>query len=34
MQANRPDPQQQAQAENVLTGALRQLFALSEATPT
>ncbi len=26
-------PQQQAQAENVLTGALRQLFALSEAYP-
>jgi len=26
-------PEQQAQAENVLTGALRQLFALSEAYP-
>ena len=26
-------PQQQAQAENVLTGALRQLFALAEAYP-
>ena len=26
-------PQQQAQAENILTGALRQLFALSEAYP-
>jgi LemA protein len=26
-------PEQQAQAENILTGALRQLFALSEAYP-
>src|SRR6476620_12226994 len=26
-------PQQEAQADNVLTGALRQLFALSEAYP-
>lgn len=28
-----PDVQQQAQAENMLTGMLRQLFALSEAYP-
>jgi LemA protein len=28
-----PSPAQQAQAENVLTGALRQLFALSESYP-
>ncbi|HEX5616725.1 MAG TPA: LemA family protein [Acidimicrobiia bacterium] len=30
---NAQGPQQQAQAENVLTGALRQLFALAEAYP-
>ncbi|MCS7223992.1 MAG: LemA family protein [Armatimonadetes bacterium] len=28
-----PDPQQRIQAENMLTGALRQLFALAEAYP-
>ena len=33
MQARARGPAQQAQAENVLTGALRQLFALSEAYP-
>jgi LemA protein len=33
MQAQQAGPAQQAQAENVLTGALRQLFALSENYP-
>jgi LemA protein len=33
VQAQGQGPQQQAQAENVLTGALRQLFALAEAYP-
>ena len=33
IQAKGAGPEQQAQAENVLTGALRQLFALSEAYP-
>jgi LemA protein len=33
VQAQQAGPEQQAQAENVLTGALRQLFALSEAYP-
>lgn len=33
VQAQQSGPAQQAQAENVLTGALRQLFALSEAYP-
>jgi len=33
IQAKDAGPEQQAQAENVLTGALRQLFALSEAYP-
>ena len=33
VQAQQAGPAQQAQAENVLTGALRQLFALSEAYP-
>jgi LemA protein len=33
VQQQQAGPQQQAQAENVLTGALRQLFALSEAYP-
>jgi LemA protein len=33
IQAQSGGPEQQAQAENVLTGALRQLFALSEAYP-
>ncbi len=33
MQAQQAGPAQQAQAENVLTGALRQLFALAEAYP-
>jgi LemA protein len=32
-QSSQAGPAQQAQAENVLTGALRQLFALSEAYP-
>ena len=32
-QAQQAGPEQQAQAENVLTGALRQLFALSESYP-
>src|SRR5690242_3192997 len=31
--AGQEGPEQQAQAENVLTGALRQLFAVSEAYP-
>ena len=33
IQAQSAGPEQQAQAENVLTGALRQLFALAEAYP-
>jgi LemA protein len=33
VQAQQSGPAQQAQAENVLSGALRQLFALSEAYP-
>ena len=33
VQAQQAGPAQQAQAENVLTGALRQLFALSERYP-
>ena len=33
VQAQQAGPAQQAQAENVLTGALRQLFALSESYP-
>jgi LemA protein len=33
IQAKSEGPEQQAQAENVLTGALRSLFALSEAYP-
>jgi LemA protein len=33
IQAKEAGPEQQAQAENVLTGALRQLFALAEAYP-
>src|SRR6478735_12746152 len=33
VQAQQAGPAQQAQAENVLTGALRQLFALSENYP-
>ncbi len=33
IQAKGAGPEQQAQAENVLTGALRQLFALAEAYP-
>ena len=33
IQAKSAGPEQQAQAENVLSGALRQLFALSEAYP-
>jgi len=33
VQAQQSGPAQQAQAENVLTGALRQLFALSESYP-
>jgi LemA protein len=33
IQAKSEGPEQQAQAENVLTGALRQLFALAEAYP-
>ncbi len=33
VQAQQAGPQQQAQAENMLSGALRQLFALSEAYP-
>ena len=33
IQAKDAGPEQQAQAENVLTGALRQLFALAEAYP-
>jgi LemA protein len=33
VQAQSAGPAQQAQAENVLTGALRQLFALSESYP-
>ncbi len=33
IQAKSAGPEQQAQAENVLTGALRQLFALAEAYP-
>ena len=33
IQAKDTGPEQQAQAENVLTGALRQLFALSESYP-
>jgi LemA protein len=33
IQAQSGGPEQQAQAENVLSGALRQLFALSEAYP-
>ena len=33
IQAKSAGPEQQAQAENMLTGALRQLFALSEAYP-
>jgi LemA protein len=33
VQAQQQGPAQQAQAENMLTGALRQLFALSEAYP-
>jgi LemA protein len=33
LQAQGQGPAQQAQAENVLTGALRQLFALAEAYP-
>jgi len=33
IQAKSAGPEQQAQAENMLTGALRQLFALAEAYP-
>jgi LemA protein len=33
IQAKSAGPEEQAQAENVLTGALRQLFALAEAYP-
>ena len=33
MQAQQAGPEQQAQAENVLTGALRQLFALVRGYP-
>src|SRR3954451_8068296 len=33
IQAKAAGPEQQAQAENVLTGALRQLFAVAEAYP-
>jgi LemA protein len=33
VQAQQAGPAQQAQAENVLSGALRQLFALSESYP-
>ena len=33
IQAQDAGPEQQAQAENILSGALRQLFALSEAYP-
>ena len=33
IQAKAAGPEQQAQAENMLTGALRQLFALSESYP-
>ena len=33
VQAQQSGPAQQAQAENVLTGALRQLFAVAEAYP-
>jgi LemA protein len=33
IEAKNAGPEQQAQAENVLTGALRQLFALAEAYP-
>jgi LemA protein len=33
IEAKSAGPEQQAQAENVLTGALRQLFALAEAYP-